>query len=307
MEEGSLPYRWWVFIKERFSPAEHLLMVFFLVLGNSAVACLLLGLDLQLKLVLISYLVAMMFFFRLRCFDEIKDYEVDLRVNPERPLARGLLTISQVKIMLVTLTVLELAITSVVGWSVLLVHSVAIVYSYVMYKEFFIGKYLTPHLTTYAVMHTFVSVLVGYSVIACNTGLDFYSFPKFIYAFGFINWALFNLFEFARKTFSSEEERESVATYSSLFGTVGAGFLSLSQVAFALMVLFYSSYLHPAGVSLLDGVGGWMHMLLAILVLIATILFMFKPTLAAAKRFRGFCSIYLVLFFATLSWQGLMS
>jgi len=99
ISEMSLVKRWWVFIQERFAPVEHLSMVFFLTLGNSAMACYLMGVEWQVPAFLVSYLVAMLFYFRLRCFDEIKDYDVDLKINPTRPLARGVLTVPQVKIM----------------------------------------------------------------------------------------------------------------------------------------------------------------------------------------------------------------
>lgn len=300
----SLIGAWWIFIKERFAPVEHLLMVFFLVMGNSAIACLLLGVDWQWQSFLISFAVALMFFFRLRCFDEIKDYDVDVKINPTRPLARGVLTIPQVKAMFLTLTVIELVVVGMIGVPALIAHAVAVAYSYLMYKEFFIGKYLSPHLTTYAVTHTFVSILVGYSIIVQNTGLALHSFPDFMIAFGVVNWALFNLFEFARKTYAPEEERENVDTYSSLFKPLGAGLLSLSQVAFALAILWYVSNENTNGIHLLSGKWLYAHGLAAGLVLLFTLFYAVKPTAKSAGAFRAVSGAYLVVFFLLLSCQG---
>lgn len=305
-DPNALALRWWQFIKERFSPGEHLLMVLFLVLGNSAVACHLLGMTWKPSLFAVSYLVALSFFFRLRCFDEIKDYQVDLTVNPTRPLARGLLKISEVKVMFLTLTVFELALVMSLSLSIFWVHVVAVIYSYVMYREFFIGKYLSPHLTTYAIVHTFVSILVGYSVIAINTGIGFAEFPSSILSLGVVNWALFNLFEFARKTYSPEEERPHVATYSSLFGAWGAGLLSLSQVAFALVILATVTSQSGGVATMLSGVG-YLHYLGAGLVTATTVFYALSPTVKNAKLFRGVCGAYLVVFFAILSAQGFLS
>lgn len=303
-QQPSLLQAWWIFTKERFAPLEHLLMVFFLVLGNTSVACLLLDKEWLWQSFLLSFAVAMSFFFRLRCFDEIKDYEVDLEVNPTRPLARGVLTIPQVKTMFMLLTVFELVVVWFAGVPALICHAIAVAYSYLMYKEFFIGKYLSPHLTTYAVSHTFVSILVGYSVIAQNTHLGFEQFPDYVLIFGVVNWALFNLFEFARKTYAPEEERENVDTYSSLFRPLGAGLLSLSQVAFALAVLWLVSANHGQ-INLLSGIGLYGHMGAASLVALATVLYIAQPSTKTAGLFRGVCGGYLILFFMLLSYQGL--
>ena len=301
----SLLSAWLIFIKERFAPVEHLLMVCFLVLGNSSIACLLADQAWNEQKFAISFLVSLLFFFRLRCFDEIKDYDVDIKVNPERPLARGLLTIKQVKIMFLSLTVIELGITAWIGVYALLAHSVAVAYSYLMYKEFFIGKYLSPHLTTYALTHTFVSILVGYSIFAQNTTIGLDAFTPAMFIFGVVNWALFNLFEFARKTYSQEEERPNVDTYSSLFNPVGAGLLSLSQVLFALTVLWFVSEKSMGLVNLLIGAGLIAHGVAAVTVLVVTLIYMIKPTKFSAGLFRGVCGTYLIVFFLLLSYQGL--
>jgi len=178
-----------------------------------------------------------------------------------------------------------------------------------MYKEFFIGRILSPHLTTYALTHTLVSVLVGYSIVSQNTGLSIDNFPIFILVFGLVNWALFNLFEFARKTYAPEEERTGVDTYSSLFRPLGAGLLSLSQVVFALLVLWFVSSVDglPTAILTLNSLGGLLHIGAAVLVFVASFIYMAKPIAKTAALFRGVCSTYLVVFFLILSYQGLMS
>lgn len=281
-------------------------MVFFLVLGNSAIASQLTGVEWRLWEFLIGYFVALSFFFRLRCFDEIKDYQVDLKVNPHRPLARGLLTISEVRAMFLSLTVFELAVALSLSFAVFVVHSLAVIYSYVMYREFFIGKYIAQHLTTYAVLHTFVSVLVGYSIISISSGLMFSEFTDALLTFGLVNWALFNLFEFARKTYSPDEERVGVATYSSQFGAWGAGFLSLSQIACALVVLAAVGFRAGESVWLLTGIG-YVHYVAAACVMLATIFYALLPTSSRAKVFRSICAAYLLIFYAILSVQTFFS
>ena len=126
-----------------------------------------------------------------------------------------------------------------------------------------------------------------------------------MFLFGVVNWALFNLFEFARKTYAPQEERPNVDTYSSLFKPVGAGFLSLSQVAFGLAVLWFTSEESAGLVTLLAGPGLVAHGVAAGMVLLVTLFYMIKPSQSSASLFRGVCGAYLIVFFLLLSYQGL--
>lgn len=217
----SLTGRWIQFINERFPLVTHLVTVLCFVLGNGSIAVHLQAGALEIKTVIISVLLTLSFFFRLRCFDEIKDFETDCRVNPTRPLARGLLEIRQVKHVIYSLTLFEIVLAASLGQPVLLTHVAAITFSYLMYKEFFIGSWLSNHLTSYAVSHTLVSTLIGYSIISQFSGQGLNSFSQGTLTFSLLNWALFNLFEFARKTYAPTEERQGwIPTHPSFYRVV---------------------------------------------------------------------------------------
>lgn len=286
---------WWIFTKERFPLSSHIPMVGLFTLGNMAVTQHLTRTEGGYFNFHCMFALAFLFFFRLRCFDEIKDYEVDLKVNPTRPLARGILSIAQVKAMIGVLSVLELLLAFRAGRGPLIVHAVAMAYSFLMYKEFFIGKHLRPHLTSYAVTHTFVSMLLGWSIAAQTTGFANETMLKSVAWIGPINWALFNLFEFARKTFAPDEERPHVESYSSLFGTLGAVLLSLSQVLAALLVL----WLMP-----MDGFA--IQAVCALIPLLAGLYLVARKSKGSAGLFRGVTGAYLLLFYIVLTYQGLL-
>ncbi len=292
---AALIGNWWTFTKERFSLPSHIPMVALFSLGNMAMAERLMGEAVSFARYGALFALAFSFFFRLRCFDEIKDYEVDLKVNPTRPLARGVLTIQQVKIMIAALCVFEAIVAGFIGQGPLVVHAIAIGYSFLMYNEFFIGKYLRPHLTTYAVTHTFVSMLLGWSLAAQTLGTMTPEVWQKLILMGPVNWMLFNLFEFARKTFAPEEERPTVDSYSSLFGVWGASALSLSQVAIALIVL----HCMP-----LPGFN--IQLACAAIPILASAWFCWKKNRSSAGLFRGVTGAYLLIFYVVLSLQGLL-
>lgn len=291
--------RWIVFIHERFPLTEHLVSILFFTLGNGAVACAITGNVFYGYKFFIAYIVCLLFFFRLRCFDEIKDYMTDILVNPSRPLARGVLTITNVKHMFLAVTLIEIALVSLLGSNALLAHLVAVAYSYLMYKEFFIGKYLSPHLTTYAITHTFVSVLVAYSIFSQMTGMGVDTFNIELFVFGLASWAIFNLFEFGRKTYAPVEERKNVPTYTTTFGVFGAVLLSMSQIVASVLVVLYL-YKKNTIFNLSDI---YAYLIAISIPVFFGIAFLIKKSRYSAQVFRATCAGYLIVYYALLSYQ----
>src|SRR5262249_29033519 len=87
-DERSQPalWPWRAFVRERFPLGTHLPMVFCFAGGNLCLTSRVLGEPVAPIPVAVVLLVTLFFFFRLRCFDEIKDVESDRLVNPTRPL-----------------------------------------------------------------------------------------------------------------------------------------------------------------------------------------------------------------------------
>ena len=276
---------WLLLIKERFPPAAYIPLTTLFVMANCAMAAKAIDMHLEFRPLLLAFILALSFFFRLRLFDEIKDYETDLNVDPTPPLAHGILTLRQVKSTAFALIFFELLLASTMGFNALIAHAIAIGYSLLMYNEFFISSWLRPHLTTYAVTHTLVSAFLGFSLGSFITHTSIFKFPHYYYLLGLVNWPLFNLFEFSRKTFSPSEEKEHVESYSSLFGLWGAISLSLSQ---ALIASIFAQILLN---------GPWVFWGLLFLNLAAVSLYLGnsqKPS--AAHVFRVISGLYLFIF-----------
>jgi 4-hydroxybenzoate polyprenyltransferase len=181
----------------------------------------------------IALLLAISFFFRLRLFDELKDEETDRKVNPTRPLVRGLLSSQAVKNAAYVLIAFEVILSAFVGVYALLPMLVAIGYSLLMYNEFFIGTWLRTQLLLYAITHTVVVIFLGYALAVVVTGNPLWSFPGVFFLSGIMNWNLFNIFEISRKSFAPDEERPHVESYTSLYGLWRAVRLSLAQAFLA--------------------------------------------------------------------------
>ena len=298
---------WSIFVAERFPLAVHGPMVVLFTMGNFVTAAHLAGVAFDPLRFAASVMLIFSLFFRLRCFDEIKDYDVDLLINPNRPLARGLLQISQVQQLLLSLTLFEVALSATLGIYAWCAHAVAITYSILMYKEFFIGRWLRPHLTSYGVAHTLVAAVLGMSIAAAATGANIVDLPRPFIWFCALNWSMFNLFEFARKTFAIAEERPNVQTYSALFGVRGAVFLSVSQII--LTAGCYGMLQESASIG--SGFAGWgasavfVGIGITIMPLLAASVAILTKKVRDLRLFRVVVSGYLLAFYAYVSWLGL--
>ncbi len=290
--------RWQIFMRERFPLASHLPMALLFAVVNMGLAarCAAPGALPSPSRAALGLLLAFGYLFRLRCFDEIKNYATDLAINPRRPLPRGILSVRQVKGMIAALAVGETAIAAGVGWPVVASHLCAIGYSFLMYREFFIGDYLRPRLTAYAVTHTFSSVLLGWSLVSLALHTVAWRLPAAVLLFGLANWMLFNVFEFARKSFAREEEAPGVDSYTTLYGPWGAVALTLSQVVMAVWVVGQLSRTVVGQAPL------WAEITLAGVLLLAGGIFALRPQRGPANAYRATASVFLLLFYAILLW-----
>lgn len=288
---------WSALIRERFNPLAYGPMILLFTAANAFYLTSSQNSDWSWARFIPVLILLTSFFLRLRIFDEIKDYATDLRINPHRPLARGALTVRQARVGLLVLLILEFALSASLGFWPFIIHLIAVLFSLLMFEEFFVGDWIRPHLTTYAMTHTFVSVLAGLSAGVAMTGFDPRLGHLHLAQFFLMNWAFFNLFEFARKTFATEEERPTVDSYSRIFGSRGAVVLAISQAA-AGNLLLYRSFENP----LMHHLASRMPFCIALLALyvLTCLPYFAKPTLGGAKIFRTSSSLYLLLHYGAV-------
>ena len=240
--------KWLWFINERFNPLTYAVMIFvfsgahyvlYFKFFNQSV---LLNFSAILNLLPLA-VATCLFFFKLRLLDEVKDMESDALHHPERPLPRGILSKNEVIQTAFMLMGAEIILFGFYGFRSFLSALIVVGYSLVMYKEFFIKKWLRAHLTTYAVSHTFVVVLISVTIFVSLLGKPLSEIPREFVYFSFAGWFLFNIFEFGRKTYARSEEKEGVDSYSKIFGRLGATLLVLAMAA--LSIIFISKAMCP--------------------------------------------------------------
>jgi len=293
--------RWWIFCKERFPIGRHTLLIIFYVSANALVGFHSASISSVITYKEVLCAIAVLFiFFHLRIFDEIKDYKNDLVVHKDRPLARGLIKVAEAKQASFFLITLELCLAIIINKAAFIAALCTVIYSLIMYKEFFIGKWLRPKMATYALTHTLVSCWMSVFIFSSVTGLNFWRVSKVYGMFVLVNWMIFNIFEFGRKTFGKEEEEKLVESYSKRLGPIRAALNVVIMatvamyVAYKLGIIFNLSLLFTLSMYLLYG-----------LTLIAAGLYAVHNDRSSGRLFRGICSIF-ILFYNVIITLGII-
>ncbi|WP_223649129.1 hypothetical protein [Hymenobacter psoromatis] len=156
------------------------------------------------------------FFFRLRVFDEEKDFAQDMLTHPGRVLQTGRVTLPQLRRLAWAGAALELGWSLVSGRAALLAWLAALLYSLLMRAEFGVGRWLRGHLVLYALSHMLIMPLIITWLYCAGSAA-----PVFGRAFGAL--LLLSLlggfsFELARKLHAPAAERAGVDSYSRALG-----------------------------------------------------------------------------------------
>ena len=286
------------FIRERFPLSTHLPMILSFSWANITIGATALGKGIDAGAGGVACLITFFFFLRLRLFDELKDLEYDRIANPSRPLVRGLVASKELRYLISFAAIIECLLVLVLSPAAILAYVIALGFSLFMFKEFFIGDLIRPHLTTYAVLHTFVSVLMGYMVAAVSQNVSILEFPTHLFLFGIINWTLFNIFEFARKTFARDEERDGIETYSSKFSPLGATALVASQMLIvALTNLFLIDSMLAKSIVLFQ-------LMIMAIVITGMWLFLAHGTKRSATTYRALAGFYIIFTYISFAMRN---
>jgi hypothetical protein len=241
----SLASRFRVYQGERFPLAAYAPLTAVFTFSAAAYSRLLRGAHgfIPWPLFLLGSATALVFFFLLRVLDEHKDAETDRRYRPELPVPRGLIKLSELRLIagcaVGSVVVLNALLAPVLLWACLLVA----LWAALMTREFFVPEWLRARPTAYLVSHMVIMPMIdGYT-----TGLDWLvagHHPAFgLWLFLIVTFLNGTLMEIGRKIRAPEQEREGVDTYSAAWGLRGATIVWLLVLtATAVSTLLASRY-----------------------------------------------------------------
>ena len=233
----ALSSRIFAWMDERF-PFKNALLFFILYLTSAVVARSTLDGEVQVSLVdVLACIVTWSLFLVIRIFDEHKDYALDVINHPQRVLQSGLITLKHLKVLGVVAVFSQLLFSIYAdGFSfggATISYLIMFVYLCLMGAEFFCGEWLEKRLTLYAFSHMLIMPLIVFwlaNLAVPNAVLNESLMVMMLLAFisGFC-------FEITRKTKGIEEERDTVDSYSRIFGTKGSAYIVMLLVSMMLL------------------------------------------------------------------------
>ena len=233
------------------------------------------------------------FFYRLRVFDEIKDYELDAINHPQRVLQSGKVSLKQLVVLALFGAGIELVWAWLMGVPTFICWTLAVGYSLLMRYEFFISSYLKKRLVLYAITHMLIMPLVIlwiWSAYVQSYGLSttFFMLAMLSLLGGFS-------FEIARKIHAQEAERDLVDSYSKSMGYTLAIVSVLVILLLGVAVQSYLLWLLQAR--------SWPFLLLGILYLATFSIYLFsirKPREKTLKLAEVFVSLFMLVSYLSI-------
>jgi len=113
---------------------------------------------------------------RQRVLDEFKDYKHDSNNYSNRPLQRGLVTKRQLVVIGVLAFAGEIITILLISPQALIYYTPVLIFSFLMAKEFYIGRWLKAHQTIYFLSHQSVYILLAlWASLTFKVSFSFYA------------------------------------------------------------------------------------------------------------------------------------
>ncbi len=214
--------RWWIYQRERFPLLAHgPLIAAFSACAVSFSALLRNAPFPRWEMYGVAFGVCLLMFLQLRIADEFKDADEDARWRPYRPVPRGLVKLSELRLAFLAAAAVQLALVLWLDARLAWALGIAWTYLALMSVEFFCRDWLKARPVIYLLSHMGIMPLVDFFGTACEWLPRVGSPPA---GLGwFLAASFFNgiVIETGRKLRQPADEEEGVETYSRLWGKRG--------------------------------------------------------------------------------------
>ena len=215
--------RFYIYQKERFPIIGHGIMITAFTFSAISYSGLCRGVEnfIPGQDFIIGIFATITLFLLVRIFDEFKDKEDDAKYRKYLPVPRGLISFKELKIIGLTIAIIQIAVIAIFQLEMLLLYSIVIGYLLLMGVEFFVPNWLKKRQIIYITSHMVIIPLID----IYSSGLDWLlagASPHWGLAFFFVVSYLNGLsLEFGRKIRHPEGEEEGVVSYTGMYGTKG--------------------------------------------------------------------------------------
>jgi 4-hydroxybenzoate polyprenyltransferase len=163
--------RWRVYFKERFPLIPNLLVALGITHTARILAERSMGVETGSLSTLMAVIGGMLFLAQIRLMDEYKDFEKDKIAHPDRPLPRGLFTHAEFGSWIARFNAAMILLSMLLGWIVNpvsgVLFAIGTLYLYLMFREFYVGEWLSKRPMLYAITHQLIIFPMGAFVYSC--------------------------------------------------------------------------------------------------------------------------------------------
>lgn len=230
-------------------------------------------------------------FFLVRIFDEFKDKEEDAKYRKYLPVPRGLMSLKELKIIGVIVTVAQIATIAIFQIDMLYLYIIVLIYLTLMGVEFFVPEWLKQRHLIYITSHMVIIPLIDIYASGLDwllEGAEAHWGLAWFFSVSYVNGLVL---EFGRKIRTPETEEEGVTSYTGLYGKKG-GVVIWIVLMLVTMVLAMGAA-HYANI-------GWLaYIVFGFCFLLCSFpgwLFLYKTTLKRSKYIE----------YASAAWTALM-
>jgi hypothetical protein len=239
-------------------------------------------------------------FLLLRIWDEHKDYEQDLLNYPERALQKGLITLAHLRVIGVISFLVTLLWTLFIGSEKsIILWLVMMIYTVLMGKEFFMGKFLEKRVVLYSFLHQLISPFMIIWVLSMGT-TNVFSVPiYYILALSSISGLIY---EVTRKTRGVEEEKATLDSYTKIWGLRGCVLIiSIFTILMNVCFILFLDKFHT-----LNAIDWGLIVFFEVIFIGSLINYLKDPTLKTRKKNEGafglqMSMIYILLIYKVMS------
>jgi len=286
----------YLYLIERFPPHKNIPAIFILYCCTQLVSSTIQQIPVKINPgFIMGFIWLLGVFYHLRVLDDLKDKNNDLIAYPNRVLSRGWISYSWLLKSGIFIIVIETLIAFFLGTKILLLHFLTLIYSLIMYKEFFVRDWLKQRIILYAITHMGILAFIDFNVLQMLNGDKPMVHNPGIYIFALVSFFMTFSLEVARKIRIANVERDEIDTYSKSLGIRGSIILSniLQLGVLGLSFLLLTEIYIPA----------WFYITNTLIWLMLVIVFhslVHRMTDVLSKKLENIAAIFYITFYVSL-------
>ncbi len=243
-KKKPIVYRIGIYFTERFPILLYLPFVAILYLSMSFLTQLLSGNSPVInKSAIVGVISTFFIMLLIRTFDDLKDVELDNEIFPDRPVSRGAVLISDVKLLAIISFIILVTINFIYAQKTILIFSIMMVYALLTFKWFFAEELHLAKPKVAMITHQPLPIVIIFFLLhtALASGDVYHNFTIYHFYLLLVFALPITAWEVSRKIKAKKNENK-YETFSKIFGTTTAAIIPIVLYTIAGILSMFIAY-----------------------------------------------------------------